>query len=112
MKFIQSHCCRKLKFRLKSEAIKRVCSYLDRFEKQETCTIYHCKFCGGWHFSTHETIGFTDEMIQKKVNGIHGKRRALIMSRIRQKNKTIMRLTSANLLSSDSNLVVWCPPKI
>ena len=112
LKFIQSHCCRKLKFRLKSEAIRKVISFLDHFEEQEACTIYHCKFCGGWHFSTHETIGFTDEMVKEKVEGIHGKRRANMMMRMRQKNRTIRRLTAANLLSPDSTLVVWCPPKI
>lgn len=112
LRFIQSHCCRKLKFRLKSEAIRKVISYLDYFKEQETCTIYHCKFCGGWHFSTHETIGFTNEMIQKKVDGMHGKKRAFMMAKLKQKNRTIKRLTAANLLSADSTLVVWCPPKI
>lgn len=109
--FIQSMCCRKLKFRLKSEAVRRVTGFLANFEQIEFCTVYRCKFCGGYHFSTHEHAGFNEDDAQKKLAGLHGKQRKKRIKNIKMKNQTIMKLSAANLMST-TELMVWCPPKI
>ena len=108
LKFIKHHCCEKLKFRRKSEAIKRAMSVMDMFPKSDTCSVYHCKFCNGWHFSSHISRGYTEEDILSRVKGLHGKKRQRKVHNMRQKNKAIAILRNLGFLE-DIDAIIYRP---
>ena len=110
LKFIRHHCCEKLKFRRKSEAIKRAMSVMDTdvFPKTNACSVYHCKFCGGWHFSSRVSRGYAEGDILSRVKGLRGKQRRRKVHNMRQKNKAIAILRNLGFLE-DIDAIIYRP---
>ena len=108
LEFIKYSCCKKLKFRRKSEAIKRAMSVMDKSPKSDTYSVYHCKFCNGWHFSSHVSCGYAEEDILSKVKGLRGKQRRCKVHNMRRKNKAIAILRNLGFLE-DLNAIIYRP---
>lgn len=111
LKFIKHHCCEKLKFKRKSEAIRRAMTVMDKFPKTDTCSVYHCKFCNGWHFSSHVSCGYAEEDILSSVKGLRGKKRQRKVYRMKQRNKAIAILRNLGFLE-DLNAIIYRPIEV
>ena len=111
LKFIKHHCCEKLKFKRKSEAIRRAMSVMDKFPKSDTYSVYHCKFCNGWHFSSRVSCGYAEEDILSIVKGLRGKKRQRKVYRMKQRNKAIAILRNLGFLE-DLNAIIYRPIEV
>ena len=109
LNFIRHHCCDKLKFKRKSEAIKRAMSVMDASPKTDTCSVYHCKFCGGWHFSSRVSCGYTEGDILSSVKDLRGKQRRRKVHLMRQKNKAIAILRNLGFLEDINTTIIYRP---